>query len=568
MSSDHRLHAEKERLWDDFAHQLSKNVETLRNLAGKFRQGNSECYVLSRHRGSFNFSLRLHWQDGGRDWLIRFPIPGKVLFPDEKVQNEVVLMEFIRRNTSIPVPEIIGYGTAEENPTGLGPFIIMTWIEGVRMKDLLQETSASEKDPHDVKLNPDLSEDMLKSLYSEMSKVLCELWALDFDRIGSLVFDDSSNSWDITRRPLTIARTEMATRDGVSLELPGVSDTFSSSLDYFACLAGAHTIHLKKHVNGIRNSRDARLKYTTRHLFKSIIPFFTSMSENNGPFKLFCEDFGPGNVLVDPETLEITSVIDWEFCYAAPAQFLASPPRWLLLKYVDHWVLDEGLDSFLSAYMPKFELFLQTLEAHEAAEKNYASESVHPISTSSHQKLSTRMRESLESRQAWFNIAILEPFSIDSIYWDVLDNYVYGPASMTERTARTTGSSTCIMGGDKTYSLHRDREAFVRVKIADLQMYNVAIGKKTEEQQQVEYEEPAEDEKPEYWMRSEENEGEEEESSPSAVITTGQSGGDRWCHALGATKVTISHYSLAIKLSVSFAVMTIGVVSLQRKFLK
>lgn len=82
----------------------------------------------------------------GEDWLIRFPLPGKSMFLDEKVRREALLMKFIKENTDIPVPRVIAYGTADENPTGLGPFIIMTWIEGKEMSDILQRDDTSGKE--------------------------------------------------------------------------------------------------------------------------------------------------------------------------------------------------------------------------------------------------------------------------------------------------------------------------------------------------------------------------------------------------------------------------------------
>ncbi|OBT82750.1 hypothetical protein VE02_09104 [Pseudogymnoascus sp. 03VT05] len=41
-------------------------------------------------------------------------------------------------------------------------------------------------------------------------------------------------------------------------------------------------------------------------------------------------DVGFGNILVDAKTFEIKALIDWEFCYAAPRQFLNAPPPWLI----------------------------------------------------------------------------------------------------------------------------------------------------------------------------------------------------------------------------------------------
>jgi hypothetical protein len=39
------------------------------------------------------------------------------MFLDEKVHREAVLMEFMGSRTQIPIPRVIAYGAAHENPT-------------------------------------------------------------------------------------------------------------------------------------------------------------------------------------------------------------------------------------------------------------------------------------------------------------------------------------------------------------------------------------------------------------------------------------------------------------------
>lgn len=84
-------------------------------------------------------------------------------------------------------------------------------------------------------------------------------------------------------------------------------------------------------------------------------------------------------------------------------------------------------------------------------------------------RLSTCMRQSIDDRSAWFNLACRQPFSVDLIYWDLLDEYCWGP-----RSTRTMN-----------FLMLRDREDFVRSKICQLQEYYIELGKGI----QVEYEE-------------------------------------------------------------------------------
>lgn len=82
------------------------------------------------------------------------------MFPEEKVRNEVSIMQFLSEKTSdkipIPVPSIFRWTKTKESPLELGPFIIMNYIphEG-SMGDLL-ETPGRQPGQRPV-LNPELN---------------------------------------------------------------------------------------------------------------------------------------------------------------------------------------------------------------------------------------------------------------------------------------------------------------------------------------------------------------------------------------------------------------------------
>ena len=71
--------------------------------------------------------------------MMRFPIPGAVMHPEAKVRHEVAIMEYLHEKTSIPVPKIVAWGTAKDNIfDGVGPFIIMEFVEGKPLYDVLR----------------------------------------------------------------------------------------------------------------------------------------------------------------------------------------------------------------------------------------------------------------------------------------------------------------------------------------------------------------------------------------------------------------------------------------------
>ncbi|GKZ29534.1 hypothetical protein AbraIFM66950_005371 [Aspergillus brasiliensis] len=426
-----------EKLKKEWVELCSKSARGICELANKYRN-RDDCLLRSMHSGSFNFSLRLHWDDGGDDWLIRFPLPGKSMFPEKKIRGEAMLMEYLAGNTTIPVPRVIASGTAEENPTGLGPYIIMTWVEGRQMSDVLRRSGSS----NNVEtLDPDIDKETLKTLYEQMAQVLLELWKLDLDRIGSLDYDHMTGKLQVNNRPLTLAMNELVRTCG--LTDPTSRRTYNSLADYIVSLLELQSKHLQQQRNSIYDATDCREKYACRHLMKASALNFLSPEDNYGPFKLFCDDLCPGNVLVN-DALQIVWIIDWEFCYAAPVQFAGSIPWWLLLERPHRIICKSGVNAFYDEFLPKAELFLQCMEAKESEQGISPSDS----------NLSARMRRSIQDRSAWFNMACRMVPSVDMIYWDLLDEYCWGP-------------------------LHKAREGFVKAKVEQLQQYYAELGDDT-----------------------------------------------------------------------------------------
>lgn len=88
--------------------------------------------------GGFNTSFKMYFTNNFGA-VIRFPLPGAVMFPQEKVRNEVSTMQFISEKTPIPVPYIFRSVETKESPSDLGPFIIMGYVPHKgSMGDLLE----------------------------------------------------------------------------------------------------------------------------------------------------------------------------------------------------------------------------------------------------------------------------------------------------------------------------------------------------------------------------------------------------------------------------------------------
>jgi hypothetical protein len=99
---------------------LSKVIDVKQEIVDfvASRQGKPAGEFDGYLKGSFNLSLVVRFNDGGPKAVIRFPKPGHTAtaFRDEKVRNEVQFLNYLRENTTIPVPQVVSWGTIENSP--------------------------------------------------------------------------------------------------------------------------------------------------------------------------------------------------------------------------------------------------------------------------------------------------------------------------------------------------------------------------------------------------------------------------------------------------------------------
>jgi hypothetical protein len=154
---------------------------------------------LEDSRGAYNMSCKVIF-DNGEKWMVRFPMVGKVMIADEKVEVEVAVMKLIRQQTNIPIPDVKAWGLAVDNPLGIGPFIMMEFIEGIGVDMILQNTDARI-------MKEDVSEHVLETLFRQTIGFQLQLRELNFPCIGSMTSTSTTTepgfAATIHSRPLT-----------------------------------------------------------------------------------------------------------------------------------------------------------------------------------------------------------------------------------------------------------------------------------------------------------------------------------------------------------------------------
>ncbi|KAJ6021574.1 hypothetical protein N7540_007078 [Penicillium herquei] len=346
-------------LWSSWSPEISSM-----QLAERHRPGKTVSACLWKS-GTFNICYRVRYEEGP-DVIVRFAALGRAICRREKVQIEVATMKWIR-----------------------SPYIVMSFLEGVPLSQILQDPSSTGRPV----LNPQISNSHMKRAYREMAAYILELSKYEFDYIGAL--EENEGSFFITRRPLTFNMNELMASANLPEEV-FPSHTFRSATDYFQKLAMQHLFHLRlQQRDAVSSEKDCQKKFIARCLFLEITKNLCTKPQ--GPFRLYCDDFRPSNVLVDLTSSRVSGVVDWEFTYAAPAEFT--------------W--------FLARYLPRLDAFLEVLCDHE----NKLIEQQHLFES---QRLSPRMKDSMETGLFWICLAARYNSMFDEIYWKFIDNRYYG----------------------------------------------------------------------------------------------------------------------------------------------
>jgi hypothetical protein len=151
---------------------LTLNYDALKHIATYFTPGwHGACIDVSTlQRGMFHEICVLHFEDG---WscIGRFTRDAE---PLAKVESELATLEYVRKYTTIPVPEVYFVNHSDNHCVG-APFVLMEHMHGNPLDDIWEDL------PLDHKM------DVMKQL----AAIHGQLASQKFDTIGSLKPDGS-----------------------------------------------------------------------------------------------------------------------------------------------------------------------------------------------------------------------------------------------------------------------------------------------------------------------------------------------------------------------------------------
>ncbi|KAH8651154.1 hypothetical protein BX600DRAFT_100176 [Xylariales sp. PMI_506] len=394
--------------------------------------GKPALFIRPLMIGGFNALYPVRIEDSPDTVLVRLPLSNQSVFPEEKTFVEAATIACISQQSQLPVPKVFHYGVDAD----LGPFMVIQDLGSRRcISDALEAPRGDSNET--IVLNPDISENKLKSLYTKLAHCILQLAQPTFPRIGALR-ETSPGLYNVEGRPITLNMINMITTSNIPASIfPPKGTTYQTTDEWYVALADMQMATLIFQHNDITSSEDdCKTKYVARQLFRRLAKqgrlsrfgfaeddwsaayskYFgasglLSAPDGSGPFRLWSDDFRPVNVVVDEDD-QLLGAIDWEFAYVGPTQFILDSPWWLLLDIPELW--DHGIDDWTKLYEQKLKVWLSAMEE---AEKEMSSGSF---------RLSRYMQESWETGRFWLNYAARKSWAFDTIYWKYLDERFFG----------------------------------------------------------------------------------------------------------------------------------------------
>ncbi|KAK2037582.1 hypothetical protein LZ31DRAFT_570703 [Colletotrichum somersetense] len=298
--------------------------------------------------------IRLEGASPDADVMIRLPCPSLVQFPDEKTIYEASAAALIGRQTQLPIPQQLFYGQGSI----VGPFVIMQRIQNW-------------------------------AIWGQVERCLLQLSQMTFPRIGSLV--EADGLYEVAGRPITHNMTDM-------IQLANISRSL-----------------IFQHNDLVTSEADCRNKYMARQIFQSLdrqgrLSIFGFAEDNwsaqsrktqalmvspapsgSDILRLWGDDFRAGNILLT-ETDEIGALIDWEYTYVGPTQFILDPLWWLLIVTAE--MSASGIDDWRETYEMRLKTWLSAIR-----------------------KQKQTLPGPLWSQESW---------AFDTMYWRFLDERFFG----------------------------------------------------------------------------------------------------------------------------------------------
>ncbi|KAF2796122.1 hypothetical protein K505DRAFT_238448 [Melanomma pulvis-pyrius CBS 109.77] len=281
------------------------------------------CQILGHAEGSFHYAVMLWvYIDAGHQekYVLKVPLhgtPGRWRDEDaDMLHSEANLLNYIRRNTNVPVPEVIMFDNRVWNEIN-APYILMKKLPGkaahwIWFNNSYDNLEGKEYLDADYPSNETVKkrEHFLRSLAQTMS----ELHTLEFDKIGLPVFD-----YRQSEHPVEISKSWFWHSPTKKKELTSIGPFNSTEEFFMSGLEKAWNPDKKmKHLRPYGCVIDNGVRKILEIIFNT--PAFKSSKKSTDTAETFVlrhDDLDLQNILTDDDG-NVTGIIDLDGCMAVP----------------------------------------------------------------------------------------------------------------------------------------------------------------------------------------------------------------------------------------------------------
>ena len=250
-------------------------------------------------------------QDRNRGLILRVPRWGQ-----GQIERAVATLDYVRRNSSIPVAAVVAKDYTNENPLD-SPYLLQRRLPGYDLEVLW----------------PDLNHAQRCAIAREMGRVIKSLLALE-SPVSGFIQASAEDTETIDR--FTIVPFNLKPDDGNPLQglehqtthVMGAPDERQTTLDFFKLQIG--------HWRAVDVARNAPLVHQIIGLWDAMLEIAEQMDDLGlfpTTFHCLCHvDLHPRNVMAEigsDGSVHVTGILDWDEAVIAPKFVCCEPPGWL-----------------------------------------------------------------------------------------------------------------------------------------------------------------------------------------------------------------------------------------------
>ncbi|KAL3479561.1 phosphotransferase enzyme family-domain-containing protein [Aspergillus californicus] len=311
------------------------DIPTIQQLAaGHLSLDEAAVVVKFYAEGAFNKLYLVSSPDLPQKYLMRVALPVDPFF---KTESEVATIAFLRKHTSLPVPKVISYSSSADNNLRF-EWVLLEYTEGAPLSDLWEGMSFDAKSDLTIRMLECVKGmrtfsfscfgNLYFSKYRERVNGKPAQWLNNSTNnpendpefvIGRIAhpwfFRDKRLHLNANRGPfkssceLMLAKTDMQIERVKHLS-PNTGDDYYSYTNEYLAKGGKDVLET---CNGLRDLVPASFPQDTEELRV-----------------LYHHDLSDNNIILNPESLEINGIIDWESVGICPGWHATQVPYFLM----------------------------------------------------------------------------------------------------------------------------------------------------------------------------------------------------------------------------------------------